>query len=76
MTLPDIASLRDFGGCYLVHGRYLLHATTQRNLAFASMIDINPTDEFVAAGKIVSERSGTRIETIRADFRKRQPSPT
>jgi hypothetical protein len=70
MILPDIGSLRDYGGCYLVHGRYLLHATTQRDLAFASMIDINPTDEFVAAAReIAAERSGTRIETIRADFR-------
>jgi hypothetical protein len=69
-SLPDIASLRDFGGCYLVHGRYLLHATQVNKLAFASMIDMNPTPEFLtaveAAKKVVPS---AEFETIRGDFR-------
>lgn len=69
-ALPDIASLRDFGGCYLVHGRYLLHAVRARGLGFASMVDVNPLPEFFAAAdRLRAEQPGTRIETLRADFR-------
>lgn len=69
-SLPDITSLRDFGGCYLVHGRYLLHATRARRLALASMIDVNPLPEFVAAAEQVrADQPDTAIEVIRGDFR-------
>jgi hypothetical protein len=71
--LPDITSLRDFGGCYLVHGRYLLHATRLNKLAYASMIDMNPTPEFLAAieaGKHTAPE--TEFEIIRGDFREPQ----
>jgi hypothetical protein len=69
-SLEGITSLRDFGGCYLVHGRYLLHATRQRKLAFASMIDVNPLVEFAAAAeRLRAELPDTQIETIRGDFR-------
>jgi hypothetical protein len=69
-SLTDITSLRDFGGCYLVHGRYLLHATRERQLSFASMVDVNPLPEFAAAAdRLCAERPGTQIETIRGDFR-------
>jgi hypothetical protein len=70
IALPRISSLRDFGGCHLVHGRYLLQATRRRGLTFASMIDINPTPEFIAAARLVeTEMAGTRIEIVQADFR-------
>lgn len=69
-SLADIGSLRDFGGCYLVHGRYLLHATRERKLTFASMVDVNPLPEFAAAAdRVRAELPGTRIETVRGDFR-------
>jgi hypothetical protein len=69
-SLSDIRSLRDFGGCYLVHGRYLLHATRALGLEFASMIDVNPLPEFVAAAaKVEEDLPGTKIETVRGDFR-------
>src|SRR4051794_19376739 len=69
-SLPDITSLRDFGGCYLVHGRYLLHATRQRKLVFASMVDVNPLPEFTAAAdQLRAELPDTQIETVRGDFR-------
>jgi hypothetical protein len=68
--LPGIASLRDFGGCYLVHGRYLLHATQAKKLTFASMIDMNPTPEFLAAVEAAKKvMPSTEFETIRGDFR-------
>jgi hypothetical protein len=67
-TLPDIRSLRDFVGCYLVHGHYLLQAARRLHLRFASMIDINVTLEFMCAAEEV-QRLGTHIETVHADFR-------
>ena len=68
--LPGLTSLRDFGGCYLVHGRYLLHATRERRLPFASMVDVNVLPEFLAAAeRVKAERPGTTIEAVRGDFR-------
>lgn len=69
-ALPDISSLRDFGGCYLVHGRYLLHATRARRLAYACMVDTNVLPEFVAAADAVkADIPGTEVEWVQADFR-------
>jgi hypothetical protein len=70
VSLPDLSSLRDFGGCYIVHGRYLLHAARLKSLAFASMIDLNPLPEFLAAADALrADQPRTRIETIQGDFR-------
>lgn len=69
VSLAGITSLRDFGGCYLVHGRYLLHAARQCNLAFASMVDLNLSPEFVAAAEqALADLPDTRIETVRGNF--------
>lgn len=68
--LEDICSLRDFGGCYLVHGRYLLYATIKLKLAYASMIDTNVLPEFVAAVEASKEVvADTEFESVQADFR-------
>jgi len=68
--LAGIASLRDFGGCYLVHGRYLLHATRVRKLGLASMIDVNPLPEYAAAvERARAELPATEFETVQGDFR-------
>jgi hypothetical protein len=68
--LPGITSLRDFGGCYLVHGRYLLGPTRDRGLGFASMIDGNITDEFRAAVDALRPVCpGTTFEIVEGDFR-------
>ena len=67
-TLPDIRSLRDFGGCYLVHDHYLLQAARRLHLRLAGMIDINVTPEFMCAAEEL-QRLDTRIETVHADFR-------
>jgi len=69
-SLPGITSLRDFGGCYLVHGRYLLNPTRLLKLRFASMIDVNPLPEFaVAVEQARMDTPITEFETIRGDFR-------
>jgi len=69
-TLPPISSLRDFGGCYLVHGRYLLNPTRLLKLKFASMIDVNPLPEFaVAVEQARMDTPYTEFETVRGDFR-------
>jgi hypothetical protein len=67
-TLPDIRSLPDFGGCYRVHGHYLLQAARRLHLRLASMIDINVTPEFLCAAEEL-QRLGTHVETVHADFR-------
>ena len=69
-SLPRIESLRDFGGCYLVHGRYLLHAARSHRLALASMVDVNPLPEFLAAAaQVERDQPQTRVETVHGDFR-------
>jgi hypothetical protein len=68
--LPGITSLRDYGGCYLVHGRYLLHATVTCRLAYASMVDVNPLPEFAAAiERVRAQLPQTEFETVGGDFR-------
>lgn len=69
-ALDGISSLRDFGGCYLVHGRYLLHTARLRNLALASMVDVNPLPEYLAAVERAREEvPRTEFETVSGDFR-------
>lgn len=70
MSLSGIRSLRDFGGCYLVHGRYLLNTARHRRLSLASMVDVNPLPEFLAAAaRIEADHPGTRVEVVHGDFR-------
>ena len=62
-------SLRDFGGLYIVHGRYLLEPAVALRAEFASMIDVNPRPEFdvkVEAAKQQNPRLS--VEFIKADF--------
>ena len=69
-ALPGITSLRDFGGCYLVHGRYLLNPVRILKLRFASMVDVNPVPEFAAAVEETrAQLPDTEFETIKGDFR-------
>jgi hypothetical protein len=69
-SLPGITSLRDFGGCYLVYGRYLLNPVRRLKLRFSSMIDVNPLPEYLAAvDQARLETPDTEFETVRADFR-------
>jgi hypothetical protein len=63
-------SLRDFGGLYLVHGRYLLEPAVALGADFASMIDITPRAEFddeIAKARL--SLPGLDVEFINRDFR-------
>ena len=69
-SLPDMRSLRDFGGCYLVHGRYLLQPARRRRLEYASMVDVNVLQPFIdAARALMAEQPETRVEWVSGDFR-------
>jgi hypothetical protein len=62
-------SLRDFGGLYLVHGRYLLEPAIALDAEFASMIDAVPRPEFAARVQRAKERNPRlSIEFIEANF--------
>jgi hypothetical protein len=63
-------SLRDFGGLYLVHGKYLLEPAVALKAKYASMIDRMPRDEFNAA--IAAAKAAVPeldVEFTQADFR-------
>lgn len=60
----DCKTWRDFGGCYLVHGRYL-NAAVDAGATFASMIDLNPTLDF----QRMQQGWAIRCEVIKGDFR-------
>jgi hypothetical protein len=63
-------SLRDFGGLYLVHGKYLLEPAVALGAEFASMIDLTPRTEFAAAiEKARSTLPGLEVEFVNHDFR-------
>jgi hypothetical protein len=63
-------SLRDFGGLYLVHGRYLLEPAIALDAEFASMIDITPRPEFEDQVQLAKQKNPKlTVEFIRADFR-------
>ena len=69
-SLPEMRSLRDFGGCYLVHGRYLLQPARRRRLEYASMVDVNVLEPFVdAARALMAEHPETCVEWVSGDFR-------
>src|SRR5262249_4734722 len=63
-------SLREFGGLYLVHGKYLLEPALALRVQFASMIDITPVSQFWR--KVEELRKALPdivIEFLGADFR-------
>jgi hypothetical protein len=63
-------SLRDFGGLYLVHGRYLLEPALALNAEFASMIDFTPLPEFEEQVQIAKDKNPKmEVEFVAADFR-------
>ncbi len=66
-------SIRDFGGLYLVHGRYLLEPAVSLGCTFASMIDITPVPEFNDRIRAAKARNpALEVEFVNADYRKYQ----
>ena len=63
-------SLRDFGGLYLVHGRYLLEPAVILGAEFASMVDVQARSEFDARVEAAKQQNpNLSVEFINADFR-------
>ena len=68
---PLSLSFRDFGGVYLVGGRYLFYAAEYSSATSASMVDLNFTDEWQRRKSVfLSTNPNTLIEEINVDFRK------
>ena len=69
-NLSDVSSLRDFGGCYIVEGRYLLEPAKAIGAKFVSMVDHGDTSAYQArAEEAALLLPDTRFETVNADFR-------
>ena len=64
-------SVRDFGGVYLVHGRYLFKACGGTNVQFLSMVDTSASNaEFLAeVAKFRREHPKVEVELVQKDFR-------
>jgi hypothetical protein len=59
-------TLRDFGGLYLVHGRYLLEPAVALKAKYACMVDITPRAEFRdEIAKAKQEWSELEVEFIK-----------
>lgn len=66
-------SLRDFGGLYLVHGKYLLEPAVALGARFASMVDVTPRVEFeVEIAKARQQIPNLEVEFVNRDFRESQ----
>jgi hypothetical protein len=63
-------SIREFGGLYLVHGKYLLEPALALGAKFASMIDITPVPQFWSkVEELRRTLPNIDIEFLNADFR-------
>jgi hypothetical protein len=63
------SSYRDFGGCYLVGGRYLYFSKSSE-IELLSMVDLNFTKEWYSNKAIFeSQNTSTEIEEVNKDFR-------
>jgi hypothetical protein len=63
-------SIRDFGGLWGVHGKYLLQPAITLEATFASEVDVTPTKEFDEACEATrSQAPDLDIEFVNADFR-------
>jgi hypothetical protein len=63
-------SIRDFGGLYIVHGRYLLESAASLSARYAQMIDISYTPAFEESKlKYLNFSKFTKVDFLEADFR-------
>jgi hypothetical protein len=63
-------SIRDFGGIYLVHGRYLLRGADLPTTKKISMVDVSPRDEYLTAvQEWLTAHPGVVHEFVQGDFR-------
>ncbi len=69
----DCDSIRDYGGLYLVFGRYLLEPAVELGCSFASEVDVTPVKEFDAAiDDATAKCPSLEVEFVHADFREQE----
>jgi hypothetical protein len=69
--LRGMRSIRDFGGVYLVEGRYSHNAARHEKVASLSLIDVNLTDSYRKKVQEFQRQYPSKvIELIEGDFRK------
>ena len=63
-------SFRDFGGVYIVGGRYLFYAASESKASKASMVDLNFTKEWLRRkSEFFAGNSEAHVEEVNQDFR-------
>jgi hypothetical protein len=66
-------SIRDFGGLYIVHGKYLLEGAVSINAKYAQMLDGTYLDEFESEKcKIQAANPDLVIDFLHCDFREKE----
>jgi hypothetical protein len=66
-------SIRDFGGLYIVHGKFLLRGAVSIGAKFAQMIDVTYIKEFEnEILKATSESKNLKVDYFEGDFRKKE----
>ena len=66
-------SIRDFGGLYIVHGKYLLEGAASINAKYAQMIDVTYLDEFESEKRKAQVSSPDLvIDFLQGDFREKE----
>jgi hypothetical protein len=67
----DSKTFRDFGGVYIVGGRYLFYAANKSGANSASMVDLNFTEEWqIRKKEFLSLNPNAKVEEVNLDFRK------
>jgi hypothetical protein len=67
---PQSKSFRDFGGVYIVGGRYLFFAASASKANKASMVDVNFTEEWQRRKtEFLNANPVTKVEEVNLDFR-------
>jgi hypothetical protein len=65
-----IESIRDFGGLYIVFGKYLLEPAVHLRCRLASMVDVTPREEWEQAKQEArAQNPQLEVEFVNADFR-------
>ena len=68
--IGSASSIRDFGGLYIVHGKYLLEGAEHLGASYAQMVDATPRDEFsTAAQEFLDRNPGAEVDFAHGDFR-------
>ncbi len=68
--IGSASSIRDFGGLYIVHGKYLLEGAEHLGASYAQMVDATPREAFSTAVREFLDRNpGVEVDFLQGDFR-------